>query len=560
MGTVADGAASYRSGEMPRRGTEVEEAVTMRAEPVPVVRVDGEGLTIADVVAVAREGRPTVLATEASAAMEASQALVAQIVARGDTVYGINTGFGDLARVAIPPAQLDQLQRNLLRSHAAGVGPALPRDVVRAMLLLRANALAKGYSGVRPIVAQRLLDLLHAGVTPVVPAQGSVGASGDLAPLAHLALVLLGEGRATVDGVAGVLPGDEALSRAGFEPLTLVAKEGLALINGTQQMAAIGLLALHDAEGLLETAEVAAAASLEALRGTDTPFDPRIAATRPHPGQGRVAARLRALLRGSEILPSHRHDDPRVQDPYSLRCTPQVLGASWDALAFVRRTLEIEINSATDNPLCFPEAATDGQGDRRGRVLSGGNFHGQPVALALDLLKLAVAEAASLSERRTYLLLDPARSGLPPFLAADPGLDSGFMAAHYSAAALVSENKGLAHPASVDSLPTSAGMEDHVSMGPLAARGAARIVENATRVLAIEILCAGQGIAYRAPLRPGRGVVACVERLRAAVPPLTADRVLADDIATVTALVRAGTFRLPEYGAAEGQAASGRGA
>ncbi|MDP9374177.1 MAG: histidine ammonia-lyase [Chloroflexota bacterium] len=520
---------------------------------IDAVQVDGEHLSLSDVVAVAREDARAELAPAAVAAMEASRALVARIIARGDIVYGINTGFGDLARVAIPTEQLDQLQRNLVRSHAAGVGALMPRDAVRAMLLLRANALAKGCSGVRPVVAQRLLDLLNHGITPRVPEQGSVGASGDLAPLAHIALVLIGEGRATVDGEAdgAGLPGDEALRRRGLAPLTLVAKEGLALINGTQQMTALGALALHDAEILLETAEVAAAASLEGLRGTDMPFADAIHAARPHPGQRRVAARLRALLAGSEILPSHRDPacDPRVQDPYSVRCAPQVLGASWDALDPVRRTLAIEINSATDNPLCFapPQPPNPGGSIAEGRVLSGGNFHGQPVAIMLDLLKIAVAEVASLSERRTYLLLDPSRSGLPPFLAASPGLDSGFMAAHYSAAALVSENKGFAHPASVDSLPTSAGMEDHVSMGPVAAAGAGRICANTARVLAIELLCAAEGVERQSPLQPGRGVVECVERLRAAVPPLTADRVLADDIERVVALIRAGAFRLPHY-------------
>ncbi|HEX5505761.1 MAG TPA: histidine ammonia-lyase [Thermomicrobiales bacterium] len=499
--------------------------------------VDGERLTLADVVAVARGGARAELAPAAVAAMEASRALVERIIDRGDTIYGINTGFGDLSNVRIPPAELEHLQRNLLRSHAAGVGPPLPEDAARAMLLLRANALAKGYSGARPVVAERLLDLLNAGVTPVIPAQGSVGASGDLAPLAHMSLVLIGEGRAVVDGEE--LPGGEALRRRDLAPLTLAAKEGLALINGTQEMTALGALALHDAEILAETAEVAAATSVEALRGTDAPFDAAIQAVRPHPGQARVAARLRALLGGSEILPSHKDpaSDPRVQDPYSLRCTPQVLGASWDALGYVRGVLEIEINSATDNPLCFPES---------GRVLSGGNFHGQPVAIALDLLKIAVAEIADISERRTYLLLDPARSGLPAFLAANPGLDSGFMAAQYSAAALVSENKVLAHPASVDSVPTSAGMEDHVSMGPIAARGAAQIVENVARVLAIELLCAAEGVG-RQPLRPGRGVVECVARVRAVAPPLTADRPPADDIARLTERIRDGAFRLEEY-------------
>ena len=515
-----------------------------RWSPFPV-EVDGEHLALAGVVEVARLDVPVTLAQSARDAIARSRALVEAIVESGETIYGVNTGFGDLSTVSIPTDQLSDLQHNLLRSHSAGVGPPLPRDVVRAMLLLRANALAKGYSGVREVVVERLIDLLNAGVTPVVPSQGSVGASGDLAPLAHLSLVLLGEGQATLEGTDEILPGDEALRRAGLEPLELTAKEGLALINGTQLMAAVGTLALHDAEVLLETAEVVATVSLEALRGTDTPLDAAIHAVRPHPGQIRVAGRMRALLAGSEILPSHKshEDDPRVQDPYSVRCTPQVLGASWDAIDYVRNVLEIEINSATDNPLCFP--ADSG----RGRVLSGGNFHGQPLALSMDFLKLAVTELASISERRTYLMLDPVRSGLPPFLSPVAGVQSGFMVAQYTAAALVSENKVLAHPASVDSIPTSAGMEDYVSMGPIAARGAASIIANATRVVAIELLCAAQGVEQHAPLRPGRGVVAAVERLRAGVPRLTSDRVLSGDIEQVAALITAEQFRLPDFGA-----------
>jgi histidine ammonia-lyase len=514
------------------------------------VEVDGERLTIADVVAVARFGAAVSLAPSALGAIERSRGLVEEIVARGDTIYGVNTGFGDLSSVSIPVDQLSDLQHNLLRSHSAGVGPPLPRDVVRAMLLLRANALAKGNSGVRPILIERLLDLLNAGVTPVVPSQGSVGASGDLAPLAHLSLVLLGEGFATLGDETEPLPGAEALRISGLEPLDLTAKEGLALINGTQQMTAIGALALHDAELLLETAEVAAASSLEALRGTDTPFDAEIQAVRPHPGQVRVAERMRTLLAGSEILASHRDHavDPRVQDPYSLRCIPQVLGASWDAVGYVRRVLEIELNSATDNPLCFPIDPAERTERDYGRVLSGGNFHGQPVAIAMDFLKIAMAEVASISERRTYLMLDPARSGLPSFLSPAAGVQSGYMIAQYTAAALVSENKTLAHPASVDSIPTSAGMEDHVSMGPIAARGAVSILANTAHVLAIELLCAVQGVEQHQPLRAGRGVVEAAERLRAAIPPLTADRMLSPDIERVTELIRTGEFRLSEFG------------
>ncbi len=511
--------------------------------PYPV-EVDGEHLTLSQVVEVARLNVPVTLARSARAAIARSRALVESIVERGETAYGINTGFGDLSTVSIPTDQLSDLQHNLIRSHSSGVGAALPVDVVRAMLLLRANALSKGFSGVREVVVERLIDLLNAGVTPVVPSQGSVGASGDLAPLAHLSLVLLGEGKATLRDSDEVLPGGEALRRAGLEPIHLTAKEGLALINGTQLMTAVGVLALHDAQVLLETAEVVATASLEALRGTDTPLDEAIQAVRPHPGQVRVAARMRILLEGSEILPSHKshEDDPRVQDPYSVRCTPQVLGASRDAIDYVRKVLEIEINSATDNPLCFPSDSG------RGRVLSGGNFHGQPVALVMDFLKLAVSELASISERRIYLMLDHLRSGLPAFLSPSPGVESGFMVAQYTAAALVSENKVLVHPASADSIPTSAGMEDHVSMGPIAARGAASIIANATRVVAIELLCAAQGVGQHEPLQPGKGVVVAIERLRETVPPLTHDRVLSDDIEQVAGLIKAGVFRLPDFG------------
>jgi histidine ammonia-lyase len=515
-----------------------------------LIEIDGERLTVADVVAVARAGAKVALAPSAREAIVRSRALIEEIVERGDTIYGVNTGFGDLSTVSIPVDQLSKLQHNLLRSHSAGVGAPLPGDVVRGMLLLRANALAKGYSGVRPILVERLIDLLNAGITPVVPSQGSVGASGDLAPLAHLSLVLLGEGFATVDDAAEPLAGGEALRRAGLEPLELTAKEGLALINGTQQMAAMGALALHDAEVLLETAEVAAAVSLEALRGTDTPFDAAIQAVRPHPGQIHVAARLRALLAESDILASHRDRsvDPRVQDPYSLRCIPQVLGASWDAVGYVRRVIEIELNSATDNPLCFPVDPAERTEANYGRVLSGGNFHGQPLALAMDFLKIAVAEIASISERRTYLMLDPLRGGLPAFLSPTPGVQSGFMIAQYTAAALASENKGLAHPASVDSIPTSAGMEDHVSMGPIAARGAASIIANTTRVLAIELLCASQGVEYHQPLRPGIGAAAAVERVRSVIPPLTYDRMLSPDIERVAEMIKAGELRLAEFG------------
>jgi len=492
--------------------------------------IDGHRLTLDDVVAVARGRRPVALAADAREAMAAARRLVEDVLARGELVYGVNTGFGELARTRIPPEGVRALQHNLVRSHAAGVGPPLPPEVVRAMLLLRANALAAGYSGARPEIVDLLLELLNRGVHPIVPSQGSVGASGDLAPLAHLALVLVGEGEAEVDGET--LPGRAALERRGLQPVDLEAKEGLSLVNGTQLTTAIAALALADAQTLLEAAEVAGATSVEALKATDVAFAAPIQRVRPHPGQARTAARLRMLLAGSEIAASHR-DCSKVQDPYSVRCLPQVLGASWDALEHVRRVVAVELNSATDNPLCFPE---------EGRILSGGNFHAQPVALAMDFLKLAVAEAGSLAERRIYLLLDASRSGLPAFLARNPGLESGYMAAQYTAAALVSENKVLAHPASVDSIPTSAGQEDHVSMGPIAARQAAQIVENVRRVVAVELLCAAWGVECHAPLRPGRGVARALEVLRAEVPRREGDRPLDGEIEAVAELIRRGAF------------------
>jgi histidine ammonia-lyase len=406
---------------------------------------------------------------------------------------------------------------------------------VRAAILLRANSLAAGLSGVRPLVVERLLALLNRGVTPIVPAQGSVGASGDLAPLAHLALVLIGEGEAWMDGER--LPGAVALRRARLAPLRLGAKEGLALVNGTQIMTAIGLLALAGAQAVLAAAEVAAAMSVEALLGSHAPFDLRIARARPHPGHARVARRLIRLLHPSAINRSHR-DCGVVQDSYSLRCIPQVLGASWDVLEHVAGVLAIETNAVTDNPLCFTGSAVRGEA-----IVSGGNFHGQPVALALDYLALAVAEAGSISERRTFKLLDGARSGLPPFLTRRPGTQSGLMVAQYTAAALVSENKVLCHPASVDSIPTCADTEDHVSMGPIAARKAAAVVGNVARVIAIELITAAEAIEFRRPLTSGPGVEAAIALVRSHVASAAGrDRSLAAGIETVARLVLAGAF------------------
>ncbi|MGZ8475740.1 MAG: histidine ammonia-lyase, partial [Candidatus Limnocylindria bacterium] len=427
------------------------------------------------------------------------------------------------------PSQTAELQRNLVRSHAAGVGPALPDDVVRAMLLLRANALAVGLSGVRVELVELLAGMLNASVHPVVPSRGSLGASGDLAPLAHIALVLIGEGEATVDGAAPG-PGLDALNRAGLAPLTLEAKEGLALLNGTQLMAGIGALAHHDAMRLALSADVIGAMSLEAMLGTAAAFAEELVAARPHPGQVASARHLRELLAGSEIGRSHAESEHRVQDAYSLRCMPQVHGAARDALGELERVLRVEINAATDNPLVFPS----------GEVISGGNFHGEPLALALDYATLAVVELASISERRTARLVDAHLSGLPAFLAERPGVESGLMIAHYTAAALVNELQTLAHPSSIDTIPTSANQEDHVSMGATSALHLREAIDRAEQVLAIEALCAAQGLDFRAPLKPGTGVGAAHVIVRGRVPHLDADRSPAPDIAAVRDLLHSG--------------------
>jgi len=492
----------------------------------------GDRLRLEDVERVALPGGPVVrLAAEARERVAAARAVVDRAVASGRVVYGLTTGFGALSEVVIPPDRLQELQENLIRSHAAGVGEPLPEVETRAAMLLRANVLALGHSGVRPEVIDLLVELLNRGVHPVVPARGSVGASGDLAPLSHLALVLLGEGEAVYRGER--LAGGEALRRAGLEPVKLQAKEGLALNNGTQVLTAVGVLALLAAERAVETAEVAGAMSLEGLRGTPVAFDAAIQRVRPHPGQAESAARLRRLLAGSEIRESHRDGDPRVQDAYSLRCMPQVHGAARQALGFVRQVLEVEANSATDNPLIFPED---------GRILSGGNFHGQPVAQVLDLLAMVCADVASMSERRLARLVDPALSGLPAFLTPDPGVNSGLMVAQIAAAALASELKQRAHPASVDSIPTDANKEDHVSMGMGAALKAREAVGLLESVLALELLAAAQALEFLRPLRPGAGVAAAYDRIREQVPPLERDRVLAPDIRAVESLVRAGAF------------------
>jgi histidine ammonia-lyase len=460
--------------------------------------------------------------------MGRSRRLVEEVLASREVVYGINTGFGKLCQVVIPSGQIQRLQRNLVVSHAAGVGRPLPVEAVRAMMLLRANVLAKGCSGVRPQVVQHLVTMLNEGVHPVVPEQGSVGASGDLAPLAHVALTLLGVGRVELRGRR--MSAARALKRIGLSPLKLEAKEGLALTNGTQAMTALGALALLRAERLARTADISGALSLEALLGTPAAFHQRLQQARPHRGQRRSARNLSLLVRGSRIVASHR-GCPKVQDMYSLRCMPQVHGAARDAFHYVRRTLEVEANSATDNPLVFPQERL---------VLSGGNFHGQPAAMALDFLGMGLCTLASISERRIASLMDSGISQLPAFLTPRGGLNSGYMMAQVTAASLVSESKNLASPASVDSIPTSANQEDHVSMGMTAARQAAAILENAEQVLAIELLCAAQGIDFRAPLQPGRGTMAAHRLLRKHIPRLDRDRIMAPDLKQAVALVRGG--------------------
>lgn len=482
-----------------------------------MVVLDGRSLTLEDVAAVVRQGKRVSLAPAARENLLRRRRGIEERLARGEILYGVNTGFGRMAEVVIPQEKLQALQLNLLRSHACGVGQPLPREVVRAMLLLRANVLASGFAGVRPEVVEKLLALLNAGVHPIVPSQGSVGASGDLAPLAHLALVLVGEGFAEFQGE--FMAGGQALQRAGIPPLALAPKEGLALINGTQAMTAIGSLALLRAERLVEAADVVAAMSVDALEGTDVAFLEEIHQARPHPGQMTSARNLFTLLQGSEIRESHR-GCKRVQDAYSLRCTPQVHGAARDALAHLRKKLAIEINSATDNPMVLAD----------GSVVSGGNFHGAALAAPFDYAAAALTDLASISERRTARLLTPEQSGLPAFLVPDPGLHSGFMMAHVTAAALVSECKTLSHPASVDSIPTSAGREDHVSMGTWAARKLGQVVENLQVVLAVEYLAAAQGIELRRPLLSSPALERALAKLRQDVPFLGEDRFLHPDI------------------------------
>jgi len=490
--------------------------------------IDGATLDLAALETVARDGRPVALSEGARGAVRASRRVVDAAVERKDVVYGVTTGFGNFADVHIETSRLRELQVNLVRSHAAGVGAPLGAAETRALMLLRANVLAKGFSGVRLETLEALVALLNHGVHPVVPSQGSVGASGDLAPLAHLALALIGEGECVVEGRR--TSSADALRSKGLAPVVLEPKEGLALVNGTQLITALLGLALARALRLARAADAIGALTLDALEGTDVAFDPRIHAARPHPGQAACARNLRRLLAGSAVRESHR-ECGRVQDAYSLRCMPQVHGAVRDALEHVARVTLVEMNAATDNPMVFAES---------GEILSGGNFHGQPVAIAADFLAIAAAELGSISERRTERLVNPALSGLPAFLAREGGLHSGLMMAHVTAAALASESKALSHPASVDSIPTSAGKEDHVSMGPTAAWKAARVVENASRVLAIELLAACEALDFRRPLRSSAPLEAVHALVRTRVPAHGHDRPLSPEIEALAELVASG--------------------
>ena len=501
------------------------------------VALNGLALLSEQVIAVARHFVPVELDKQAVARIQAARAVIDMLAAEERKVYGVTTGFGHLSRVRIPHEQLMDLQHNLLRSHAAGVGEPLSEEVTRAMMLLLAASLARGHSGVRVEVVQLLIAMLNARIFPVVPSRGSVGSSGDLAPLAHLALTLIGEGEAVVEGRQ--YSGMEALKYAGLSPVSLHAKEGLALINGTHLMEALSVLALHDAQVLLRAAEVACAMSIEGLMGSHVPLDERIHRRRGQVGQQDSAQRLRRLVAHSEINVSHA-DCPRVQDPYTLRCAPQVLGAMRDALDYCAGVFGRELDAVTDNPLVFPE---------EGDVLSGGNFHGQPLALTLDFLAIALAQLASFSERRIFNLMGPHdwdEGGAPLFLTPNPGLNSGFMIAQYVAASLVNEIKLLAHPASIDSIPTSAGMEDFNSMGATSGLKLLRILEQARQVVAIELMSAAQILEFRKPLKPGAGVQQAYEIVRSYVAPLDHDRVLAPDINALAQAIQSEAFEVVE--------------
>jgi histidine ammonia-lyase len=495
-----------------------------------MLEISGNPLTLEQISSVALSHQQVVLHPTAIDRIVDSRRVVERICEEGRVTYGVNTGFGRLSDMHVPTKELAALQLNLVRSHACGVGPLLSESEVRAMMLLRANVLAVGHSGARTEVVQAIIDMLNVRVHPAIPEKGSVGASGDLAPLAHLALAVIGEGKAIYKGE--LMNSANALSASGLKPIVLGAKEGLALLNGTQAMAAVGGLALLRADRLAILADAAGACTLEALLGTPVAFDERIHAARPHPGQLASAGHLRALLDQSEIRESHRTGDPRVQDAYSLRCMPQVHGAVRGALSHARQVVSIETGSATDNPLVFSDTE---------EVLSGGNFHGAPLAMAFDYAAIAITDLMSMSERRIDRLVNPdLNEHLPPFLSRDPGTSSGFMIAHVTAVALLNEAKVFAHPASIDNLPTSGGKEDHVSMGMIAATKLRSIVDNAEMIFAIELMCAAEGLEYRKPLRPGRGVEKLYEKVRMLVPRLDADRPLSADIERLAEAIKKG--------------------
>ncbi len=498
------------------------------------VQIDGETLTIEDVVKVACQNVKVQIPEDVKTRVKRCREVLEELLEKGETVYGVNTGFGALSNTRISRQELRQLQTNLIRSHSAGVGKPLSREIVRATMLLRANTLAKGYSGIRLETLETLVEMLNKGVHPVIPSKGSVGASGDLAPLSHMVLVLIGEGEAEYQGK--VMCGKEAMEKAGIKPIQLDFKEGIALNNGTQLMTAVAALTVHEAETLIKNAEIAAALTTEALLGVSDALDEKIHKVRPHEGQAATAKNIKALIAGSKLVQTGKEavaKNDRPHDPYSLRCAPQVLGAARDAIAYVRRVVEVEINSATDNPLVFPEEKT---------CLSGGNFHGQPLSLAMDMLGIALTIVGNISERRIARLLDEKlNKGLPPFLTppqSKSGLNSGLMTAQYTAAALASENKILAHPACVDSIPTSANFEDFVSMGTTAAQKAMQILENTEHIIAIELLCAAQAVEYRGPEKLGIGTMKAYKALRKMVPPLTTDRALSGDIEKIKQAIK----------------------
>jgi histidine ammonia-lyase len=490
-----------------------------------LIQIDGESLTIEDLIGIARSREEVKLASSARKATERSWKAMYEILERDEVAYGITTGFGELANVRISDKDTLELQRNLVRSHSAGVGDPLPEESVRAILAVRANNLSKGYSGVRTDTVLFLIRMLNEGITPVVPERGSVGASGDLAPLAHIALSAMGEGRVVHKGKS--ISSKSALKSAGMKPLVYESKEALALVNGTSAMTAIGALGIHDAERLLKDAQIAGSMSFEALKGSSRPFDKKVSKVRPHPGQIVCSKNLLNLLKNSKIIPSH-HDCPKVQDAYTLRCMPQVFGSVHDTFDSIRKTIEIEMNSAVDNPLIFPEEK---------EIFSGGNFHGQPVAMALDSLGLGLTVLGNFSERRIFRLMDSQLSCLPPFLVEESGLNSGMMMLQTTAAALASENKILSHPASSDTIPTSANQEDFVSMGMSAALKVGRILSNVQYIIAIEYICAAQGLEFLRPLKPGKGALVAYKMIRKHIPKLTEDRVLSEDIERMSEVI-----------------------